>query len=76
MFVLRFLLDADTTPFRNRYNFTLMSSTPYGSLPVPLRNAVQLALAEAWAWLEREGLIVRNPARLASGMRYLDEADV
>ena len=68
LFVLRFLLDPDTSGFRNRYNFTLMSHTPYGGIPGPQRDALQLSLAEAWAWLDREGLIVPRPG--ATGEWY------
>jgi uncharacterized protein (TIGR02391 family) len=59
LFVLRFLNDPDTSDYRNRYNFTLMSNTDYA--PNPGRAAMQIVLAEAWAWLEREGLIVPRP---------------
>lgn len=61
MFVLRFLNDPETSSYRNRYNFTLLSSTPYPGTEPRQREAVALALAEAWAWLEREGLIVPRP---------------
>jgi len=66
LFVLRFLRDPSTPGFRNRYNFTLMSSTSYGGgLAGPQRRELQLALAEAWAWLEREGLIVPRPGDMS-----------
>ncbi|MBI3455090.1 MAG: TIGR02391 family protein [Candidatus Rokubacteria bacterium] len=61
LFVLRFLSDPDAGSTRNRYNFTLMSATQYpGNVE---RTAVATALAEAWAWLEREGLIVPRPGQ-------------
>jgi uncharacterized protein (TIGR02391 family) len=61
LFVLRFLKDPEAVGYRNRYNFTLLSSTPYGS--GERRTEVQMALAEAWSWLEREGLIVARPGQ-------------
>jgi len=64
LFVLRFLLDPSTSGYRNRYAFTLLSSTPYAGGPGPLRKATQIALAEAWAWLESEGLIVPRPGEM------------
>lgn len=70
LFVLRFLNDPDSVSTRNRYNFTLMSATQYpGKVE---RNAVALALAEAWARLE-----ARGPHRSEAGanMEPVDEFD-
>ena len=61
LFVLRFLNDPETSSYRNRYSFTLLSSTPYPGTERKQREAVAMALAEAWAWLEREGLVVLRP---------------
>jgi uncharacterized protein (TIGR02391 family) len=57
--VLKALRDPAAVSYRNRYNFTLMSNTQYPG--VVDRAAVAMALTEAWAWLEREGLIVPRP---------------
>ena len=58
LFVLRLLSDpAASGSHLNRYNFTSMSETSYRR-----DGSIQMALAEAWAWLEREGLIVPRPA--------------
>jgi uncharacterized protein (TIGR02391 family) len=60
LFILRYLCDSVTgDQNRNRYNFTLLSGSTYPGR-VDKRH-VQVALAEAWAWLEREGLIVPRP---------------
>jgi uncharacterized protein (TIGR02391 family) len=61
LFILRLLCDPATksSSLSNRYNFTLLSETKYvGTLP---KRDVRMALAEAWAWLEREGLVVPSP---------------
>ena len=43
----------------NRYNFTLQSNlNQYAGAKY---HAISRAIAEAWAWLEREGLIARTP---------------
>ena len=61
LFVLRFLNDPDATSTRTRYSFTLMSATSYpGTVD---RRTVGISLAEAWSWLEREGLIVPRPGQ-------------
>jgi uncharacterized protein (TIGR02391 family) len=61
LFILRFLCAPDTSDQeRNRYNFTLMSGSLYPGHVDKAR--IQMALAEAWAWLDREGLIVPKPA--------------
>jgi hypothetical protein len=61
LFVLRLLCDpaVGSSSLSNRYNFTLLSQSDY-STGVRKRD-LQMALAEAWAWLEREGLIVASP---------------
>jgi uncharacterized protein (TIGR02391 family) len=62
LFVLRFLNDPDTSgQYRNRYTFVYSSfvASPYSR--TDKREQLAQALAEAWAWLEREGLIVPSP---------------
>lgn len=57
--VLQLLSDPNAGSLSNRFAFSLMSSTSYpGKVD---RRLVATALAEAFAWLEREGLIVRRP---------------
>jgi uncharacterized protein (TIGR02391 family) len=53
----------------NRHNFTLRDTV--SGYPASKHNAILRALAEAWGWLEREGLIAPRPANeIFSGESY------
>lgn len=49
--------------FLNRYNFSLQSNPNCGNYPPEYYKPVSQAVMEAWAWLEREGLIARRPGQ-------------
>src|SRR2546430_2341663 len=53
-------MDAHEQAQLNRNNFTLRYMVE--SYPAAYQNRILRALAEAWAWLEREGLIAEKPA--------------
>ncbi len=59
--VLEFLnsLDASESGMMNRYNFSLLHTVE--GYPSEFREKASEILAEGWAWLEREGLIVPQP---------------
>jgi uncharacterized protein (TIGR02391 family) len=44
----------------SRYNFFYNSDRTFADYPPPSREAVGSAFSEAWAWLEREGLIIQR----------------
>ncbi|MGH9542797.1 MAG: hypothetical protein ACRD2H_13065 [Terriglobales bacterium] len=50
----------------NRHNF--FNPSPANSYPPQHRQSVQLALIEAWAWLEREALLSRAVTLTAIGL--------
>jgi len=44
----------------SRYNFLYDPNSTFSEYPKANREPIALAVAEAWAWLEREGLLVRQ----------------
>jgi len=59
-FCLLQMIASDTSGQVHPDNF-LLSSGPAAAYPSANRDTVLLALAEGWAWLEREGLVMRRP---------------
>lgn len=49
----------------------LGGSSPVDDLPDKYREPVSMALMEAWSWLERHGLIVPYPQRIAEGSYFI-----
>ncbi len=60
MYVLRVLADDAHSTLRSTQNFVCAPGTS-AAYPAALRGEVRLAIAEAWAWLKREGLLVPSP---------------
>lgn len=61
-------MDAHEQAQLNRHNFTLRYTV--ASYPAAYQDKILRALAEAWAWFEREGLIAEKPANESSGGWY------
>ncbi len=60
--------NADPNIMLNRHNFGLVHTVE--DYPQQYHQRLLRALMEAWAWLEREGLIARTPAHEQSGEWY------
>jgi uncharacterized protein (TIGR02391 family) len=57
--LLELLLADENSSLMNRYNISLGHVTE--GYPQSKRDQATLAILEAWAWLEREGLLVQKP---------------